>query len=160
MKRKNWAFACGIFWAIGGFLLLRKGLFFLSVSTENIQEPGPLVSWMFSFTHSLVQSHMLLMIIALFLGMLKGRKVMAKAALRVIQRWSMIHGEKISFSKVLDQKMWILIGCMVLLGIGLNYIGFPHDIRGVIDIAVGSALLQGALVYFKASSQLKKSVAP
>jgi hypothetical protein len=41
-----------------------------------------------------------------------------------------------------------LIGAMVGLGVTLRFLPIPVDLRGFIDTAVGSALVNGAMLYF------------
>ncbi len=46
---------------------------------------------------------------------------------------------------------WALIGMMVLLGMAVKYLPIPMLVRGMVDVTVGSALINGALIYFKAA---------
>jgi len=41
------------------------------------------------------------------------------------------------------------------LGMGIRYFGVPVDVRGLIDVAVGSALINGAMLYFRVGVQKK-----
>jgi hypothetical protein len=51
-----------------------------------------------------------------------------------------------------------IIGSMMMLGMLLKFLPISHDIRGFIDLAVGSALINGAFLYFKQAILLKAEI--
>jgi hypothetical protein len=38
---------------------------------------------------------------------------------------------------------------MVLLGLVIRFLPIPIDARGLVDVAIGSALINGAMLYFR-----------
>jgi hypothetical protein len=43
----------------------------------------------------------------------------------------------------------MLMGIMILLGLSMKWLGLPIEIRGTIDVAIGSALMNGGIAYFR-----------
>jgi hypothetical protein len=85
---------------------------------------------------------------ALFVGFLKGRFIFTKTVGRITRR---IHSlpSPISFRTVYPPAYWILIGSMMGLGMAMKHLPISLDIRGFVDVAVGSALMNGSLLYFR-----------
>jgi hypothetical protein len=86
---------------------------------------------------------------------MKGRFVLSKTVRRVVHRISSL-SEPIRFLDVYSAKYFVLIASMILLGMTLRWLSVPSDIRGMIDVAVGSALMNGAMLYFRACFQKAK----
>lgn len=84
--------------------------------------------------------------IALCIGFIKGRFVFKKVARRYIKRIQELP-EKSPVYMTFSLKSWGLILCMMALGMILRALGTPHLVRGVIDIAVGLALVLGSKNY-------------
>lgn len=128
MNHRAWIFVSGVVWAFAGALLLYKGLGFLELSRD---EAG--TKW--------------LMGAALLVGLLKGRFVLSKTAKRLVDRIASLPAP-ISARSVYPKSYWILLGSMVAMGMALKFA--PTVWRGAIDVAIGAALLNGAMYYFKA----------
>lgn len=122
MGKKSWIQISGIIWLSIGAFLFYKGMF---------------------LTKSL-----LLFGLALFLGCLKGELILQKTAKRIVGQICSL-SSPISFKKVYPLSYWLLILSMVALGFLCRYL--PDEVRGFIDIAIGSALMYGARLYFRAS---------
>ncbi|HIE64355.1 MAG: hypothetical protein ABGX83_09595 [Nitrospira sp.] len=84
--------------------------------------------------------------IALCIGFIKGRFVFRKVARRYIKRIQALP-EKSPVYMTFSLKSWGLILCMMALGMILRALETPHLVRGVIDIAVGLALVLGSKNY-------------
>lgn len=123
MKHRGWIVCSGLIWALAGASLFYKGTQLTS-------------GWLVAF--------------GLLIGLLKGQFVLAKTARRVVAR---IHGLSlpIAFSQVYTPAYWMLIAGMMSLGVLFRVLSIPADIRGVIDVGVGSALMHGATFYFRAA---------
>lgn len=52
-----------------------------------------------------------------------------------------------SLSKIYAPSYYLLLGSMVFLGFLVRFT--PQDVRGGVDIAVGAALIHGAMLYFR-----------
>jgi hypothetical protein len=145
MKHRFWIFFSGLVWfAIGGFLTF-KGLRLISEAT--FRNDTLCFSWQTLFG-SPAQVGTLLIALGLVVGFIKGRFVLSKTVHRVSMR-IMNLASPIRFFDVYAPSYWILIGSMIGLGISLRFLPIPIDVRGFIDVAVGSALLNGSMLYFR-----------
>lgn len=124
MQHRGWILLSGLIWLVGGVFLLNKGVSYIGNSW--LLFPGVL------------------------LGFVKGRFVFAKTVQRIVKR---IRGLPlpVRVSQVYPPIYLAVIGVMVLLSAALRFA--PEQVRGVIDVAVGSALVQGAMLYFRASRE-------
>lgn len=89
-----------------------------------------------------------LMAFGLLLGNTKGRFVMSKAARKNVERIRSLP-EPQSFKGLFTPRYILLVMVMMGIGMGMRSIGLAKDVRGLVDIAVGAALIQGATVYFR-----------
>lgn len=123
----------GIVWLAIGVMLLNLGIRFIMdgsfMQAEN--QFGAII----------------LIALALITGNIKGRFVLRKAAMRSFERIKLLSNPT-PLSNIYSKANYILIGLMMGIGMGMKYLGIPPDVRGFIDIAVGAALIQGALCYF------------
>ena len=144
----------GCLWLFIGVMLLTKGVGYVVMAAQP-SSPGLLLSMLAKLAGDLQQAALTLITIALFAGFFKGRFVLAKSARRVIDRLVQIP-EPVPITKIYNVKYIMIIGSMVLLGIGCRWLNFPLDIRGGIDITIGSALVNGSLVYFRSVFAVSK----
>jgi hypothetical protein len=128
MDQKKWIVFSGFVWMLVGVMLLRKGF----TLTDNI--------W--------------ITVGASFVGWAKGRFVLGKTVKRVVARISML-SKPIRIRDVYTKGYWMILGSMMLLGMVMRVVPLPIMFRAFVDIAVGVALVQGALLYFRAASELK-----
>ncbi len=142
MKKLYLILFSGLFWLFGGLSLLMRGLKLLT-SESQLLEGGK-------------ERVLLLISIGLLIGFVKGHFVLKKSARRILEKILSLK-EPIPFSQVYGRKFYFLIGGMILLGVSLRFIGLPHALHGTIDVAIGSALIHGAFVYFRAA--LRKEIA-
>lgn len=126
-----------------------KGLGLIAQAVETADS----LSSRWSFLGSSQQVGTLWIALGLLIGYLKGRFVLAKTALRVVKHILSL-ALPIRFYQVYRLSYWMLIGAMMLLGMGMRYLPIPVDLRGLIDIGVGSALIQGASHYLQAARRL------
>jgi hypothetical protein len=84
------------------------------------------------------------------IGFAKGRLVLSKTVDRVVKRIRSLQ-VPIRASQIYARSYWILIGSMVALGFAMRFLPIPLDARGLIDVAIGSALVNGAMLYFRAA---------
>jgi len=147
MSHRKWIAFSGFIWLFVGMMLLYKGL---SLIAEGASRSSSLCSSMASLFGSPQQAGTALIACGLFIGFLKGRLVLSKTVKRVAYRILSLP-LPIRFSSVYAPSYWILIGSMVGLGLTLRFLPIPIDLRGLIDTAVGSALINGAMLYFRAA---------
>lgn len=89
-----------------------------------------------------------LMGVSLFIGFIKGRFVLRRTVLRVSSRILSLP-LPIRIKDVYSLSYVCLIGSMMGLGVVFRFVPLPLDVKGMIDVAVGAALIQGALFYFR-----------
>lgn len=138
LGRFGWIVVNGVIWLIVGGFLLSMGLYLL------ILQPS-------------LQSReyaMVLVCLGLVLGFIKGSFILSKTAKKAIKRISLIP-EPISILQVYPPIYLGLIIGMMLLGMGLKWLEIT-SIRGVVDIAVGFALMNASRVYFQSAYILKQ----
>lgn len=148
----------GLLWlAIGGWLLsLGLSLMMKGVESSTLSDVSlPLLHFIGKYL-SFEQAALVLVAIAFFIGQLKGRTVLAKSAKRGIERLKTFSNPT-HIKNIYSAKYYILLGAMVGLGMGIKFLGLPYDVRGLVDIAIGTALIRGALVYFRSAIQLKQA---
>ena len=146
MQQKGWIVLSGCIWLGAGISLLYKGLHFIA---DGILLPHSLSAHLQGLFGSAHYAGNGLIACALLVGFLKGRFVLSKTADRVVQR---IRSQTlpIRLSQVYAPSYWILISAMVCLGVFIRFLPIPIDMRGWIDVVIGSALIQGSIFYFRA----------
>jgi len=154
MKRViSWIVLSGVTWFVIGFFLLSKGIN-LSVYSLSASS-SPIISFLSHFTKTPEQSVLLLISLALFLGYIKGRFVLLKTVKKVVSRILSLE-EPIKVSQVYSKNYLILLFSMIALGVTIRYLPIAQDIRGFVDLTIGAALMNGALLYFRFAFACKK----
>jgi hypothetical protein len=148
----------GLVWFAIGLYLLQLGLALLlgGVDPVNVasKEHYPLIKTLYLYFGSFENAVLALIVAALLVGYIKGRYVLGKSAKRGVAR---ILGfpNPTNLSNIYSGKYYILLAAMVALGVSIKYLGLSNDIRGLVDAAIGSALINGAMVYFKLAIDIK-----
>lgn len=135
LGRFGWIVVSGLVWLIVGGFLLSMGLYLLILQPQK--------------------SSMMLLSLGLVFGFIKGRFILSKTALKAVKKIQQISGP-ISFLQVYPPIYLGLIASMMLLGVGLKSLEIAFYIRGVIDVAVGFALINASTIYFRSAYMLKK----
>ena len=141
--------ASGI-WLGLGLLLFVKGILFLmrAAFPELLGGRALLLPYLSPLFGGAQPAALGLFTVALLVGYLKGRFVLGKAALRISRRLMGL-SQPLLFTQIYDRRMLILIALMMCLGMSLNFLGCPEDLRGTIDCGVGTALFVGAFVFMR-----------
>jgi hypothetical protein len=146
----------GLIWLAVGSFLLPLGLNFLLQAVENIHlQAGndyPLLNLFASLASGSENGVIVLIVIGMLIGYAKGRYVLGKSAIAGVERIRSFPNPT-SFGNIYSAKYYILLGAMVGLGMSMKYIGLSADVRGVIDVAIGAALINGAMIYFRLAFQ-------
>jgi F0F1-type ATP synthase assembly protein I len=96
--------------------------------------------------------------LALIIGVAKGRFVLRKSALRVMDRIRSLPNPA-PIAQAYSLGYIILIASMIGIGVLIKVFQCPNDIRGFVDTAVGAGLIQGSLHYFRgAKTEVKCSM--
>ena len=149
LSKATWIAISGLIWFVVGVGLLTLGMYFIVGLLQNpLWEKSSLIAQMSPLAGGREQAALALITIGLILGFIKGRIAMAKAVKRVGERILSLP-EPVKLAQVYSKGYLLLIGGMMLLGMSMKWLQIPPDIRGVIDVAIGSALMNGALLYFR-----------
>ncbi len=147
MKHRGWVVLSGFVWFIAGGFLLSKGL---RLITEAAFQMDSLSYRMKDTFGSSQQAASVLIAIGLVIGFFKGRFVLAKTVRRVVTRIVSLP-LPIKLQDAYSPSYWILIASMMALGMVFRFLPIAMDLRGLIDVAIGSALINGAMLYFRAA---------
>jgi hypothetical protein len=145
----------GLIWFIGGMMLLSKGLNFIVASVRS-EQIGSLIALLLPLSKTAEQAALFLVVIGLAVGYLKGRMVLTKSVKRVVDR-IFSFPSPVRLIDVYNKSYILLILSMVGLGFIIRFLPISVDIRGVIDVAIGSALVKGSLMYFRFAIAAKKA---
>lgn len=148
----------GVIWFGAGLYLLQLGLHFLVESANlanNDLYVGPLLS-LLAPLGSFDQAILLLVVAGLTIGFLKGKFVLSKTVRKTVER-IISFTPPVPFTKMYSAKYCILLGCMILIGMMFKILGFSFDIRGLVDVAIGSALINGSMLYLKQAVAVKNA---
>ncbi len=105
-----------------------------------------------SFSLSVENSVIILIALGMLIGYSKGRYILGKSALKGIERIRSFPNPT-EITNIYSSKYYILLGLMIGLGVSMKYLGIPADVRGTIDVAIGAALINGAMIYFRHAVQ-------
>ncbi len=143
----------GLTWFGIGFFLLTKGLQFIVLSVA-MKGTAPLTSLLGEIVQR-EQVAVILISASLLLGAIKGRFVLQKKAKKLSDR--LLSQETVTLKTLYPRSYYILLAGMMALGMSLNVFSVPLDIRGVVDAAIGTALISGSLAYFRNAIRQKLS---
>ncbi len=146
----------GILWLIIGCFLTFKGVVFLGLTIMS-EKIDPLMRLLMKITPNRERAGLVLIFSALVIGLFKGRVVLAKTVMRQVKRLMMI-SHPLYLKDLFPLSYLAIIGSMMMLGMLLKFLPITHDIRGFVDLAVGSALINGAFLYFKQAILLKAEI--
>jgi hypothetical protein len=148
LSKRTWFVISGVTWLGIGVMLLMKGLRFTVAAAEQTAVSTPLLKWVLPMVGSRHQAALLIVCIGLFIGFIKGRTVLAKTVTRIAGRINS-HPEGLTLNQAYDRKYWIILCLMMGIGMAFKVLTVPIDIHGLVDISVGSALVNGAMLYFR-----------
>jgi hypothetical protein len=158
LGKTAWIAISGVIWFVVGIGLLTLGLNFIVYKAQvEVHETTSLIARLSSLAGGREQAALALIVVGLIIGFLKGRFVLVKTVKRVVERILSLE-EPFKFSQVYSRGYLILIGSMILLGLSMKWLGLPSEIRGLIDVAIGSALMNGASAYFRVALHVKKEL--
>jgi hypothetical protein len=140
LSRRQHLWIAGLIWTLVGAGLLTMGLVF----------------WLhLPYLGFLDAQHLGGGAIALCLGLAKGKFILDRTAGRVIERVDTLQEPNPlkSVVQMFGLKTIGLIGLMMTIGIVLRVVGVSYEIRGLIYLAVGAALLWSCRRYWGAAAQ-------
>lgn len=148
-------FISGLVWFAVGLFLMPMGVNLLLSSLHiNESQNYPLIQSVSPLIGGWEQTVLVLLCMGLLIGFLKGRFVLGKSAREGIKRIQQFSNPT-CLSNIYSLKYYVLILGMMGLGMGIKYFGLADDIRGFVDVAIGAALINGALVYFRRGFEMR-----
>ena len=158
LSKTVWIVISGLIWFIVGIGLLTLGLNFIVFKAQmDLGDTTSLIAKLSPLTGGREQAALALIATGLIIGFIKGRFVLSKTVRRVSERILSLP-QPIRFAQVYSKGYLMLIGGMVLLGMSMKWLGLPAEVRGLIDVAIGSALMNGAMAYFRVAAAVKKEL--
>lgn len=145
MSVRKWIVVSGLSWLVIGAYLMVKGLKWITVA---MQETPALLKWLVGLAGSVQQGALILISAALLVGFIKGRMVLSKSVSRIVSHLRSQKG-KIQMSNAYDRKYYMILAAMMGIGMLFRFLPIPNDIRGFVDVTIGSALMNGAMLYFR-----------
>lgn len=139
----------GFIWMAVGCMLLSLGLNYIigSILAENLASINhPLLDFFSPFVGGIEDAAMIIVALGLLIGFFKGRVVFAKTVGKTVARITAMPNPA-PLSQLYTKAYYFLLLGMVGLGFLVRFL--TNDIRGFVDVAVGSALINGAVLYFK-----------
>ncbi len=138
----------GAIWFAVGLSLMTVGITLLRAMPTTPIGELPLFSYLTTFFSESGYPLIILVVAGLALGYVKGKFVMTKAAGKGISHIRSLPNPT-KLYHVYSRRFVILILGMMTLGMSIKWFGVPIDIRGFIDLAIGSALINGSMIYFR-----------
>jgi hypothetical protein len=123
-----------VLWLIGGLVLLVRGALYLYAASLVAKLSIAMLA--------------LTAVIAIFIGLAKGRFVLSKTSTRNIERLDAMN-DSYRPIQVYSVRSWIIIGIMVLISVALTVFSVDNLVRGGINIAIGLGLIVSSLAYLK-----------
>jgi len=131
---------------IGIMLLSLGGTFILEACRSP--EPPFFVTYFSRTIQDRESIATLLLCFSLFVGYMKGRFVLSKSVQRQINRVEAMP-PRIPLHKIYSPMYYVLIVGMMFLGFLMRVLPIGLDLRGMIDVAIGFALIQGSMQYMR-----------
>jgi len=155
-SHKTLTFLAGFVWLCIGITLLSLGIHFILETVSNPMLTH--VSGRFSisklvskFSSDPTQIAVILITLSLIVGYFKGKMVLAKSVKRQLTRIKTLPDPS-SLKYLYSKGYYILIASMMFLGMVMRFLPITVDTRGFVDIAIGAALINGAMLYFRSLS--------
>lgn len=146
----------GVTWMGIGMFLMIKGFTLILVPMVSVS-PAVVLPYLCKWLGDVQQAALLWVCLGLLIGFFKGRVVLKKSAERIMKRILSLP-EPSDLTSIYPRSYLMLLGLMMSLGMVLKWIPIPSDVKGLIDVAVGSALVNGSAFYFRYFALPKKSV--
>lgn len=140
----------GAIWFVVGSFLLQLGLRLLMGTLEPEATFSSMLTFVSFRMGSLENAVILLITLGLIIGFFKGRFVLGKSVKRLVSRIRSFQ-QPTPISKIYTPAYYILLGSMMMIGMLIKYFQVPDDIRGTVDVAIGAALINGSMLYFRAA---------
>jgi hypothetical protein len=140
----------GFIWLGMGIFLLNLGLNLIVNVAQSAMEADShhLMTFAASVAGGLNEGAIILIAVGLVLGYFKGRYALGKSVQRGVNHIRSLP-QPSPLKSLYSWKYYLLIALMIGLGMLLRFLQVPEEIRGAVLVIVGSALINGAILYFR-----------
>lgn len=159
IKTEN-ALGCVTFvWLFAGTLLTWKGILFFEQSLFAWESSKVILPFLRSLClcFRLAPMHVLfgLVGLSLIIGYLKSYLVLRPSIKRII--WYLAsQGKMVPLKGMLPRKDRLVLLLMVSIGVISRFLPIPFDVRGCIDMVIGSALVHGGMMLYQNRHLIKE----
>lgn len=136
----------GGLWLAVGLYLLPLGIRFLVESSRSGASHLYLLESLSALGVSMESAALISIALGLAVGYGKSKAIFSKVVQRGVAHIRSLP-KQASLTAVYTKKYVALLGIMIFLGVAMRW--SPLDIRGFVDVFVGSALINGAVLYFR-----------
>lgn len=157
LSHATWILFTGAVWFAIGSLLLSKGLGFIILAFHFPDTASSLMASLNAVAGPGYQAALFIIFLGLLIGFFKGKFVLAKTVERVVSHIRSFPSP-VALKNAYTPRYFILIALMMCLGMAFKWLPLKLDIKGFIDVAIGSALINGAVLYFRHVLALKKEI--
>lgn len=163
LHNKSMVIFSGVIWLCIGLMLLSIGtnLFIQGIAAIDESSTAAASYPLMKTTSELVGKAQiaaaLLFSLSTCLGYFKGRYVLSRSAKRSISRIATLPSPSPIY-QLYSPAYYLLLALMIGLGMSFKLLGIGGEIRAIIDVAVGSALISGSLEYFRTAYSYKTQV--
>ena len=147
-SHRTWIVISGLIWCAVGVLLLVKGLFYIVNSAASPAIESSVLNAIITLTGTAEQAALFLISFGLLLGFIKGRYVLVKTVRKIVNRILSMNVQ-IHWRDVYPKSYFIILFTMMLMGMMFRWLPISLVIKGFIDVTIGSALINGAFLYFR-----------
>jgi hypothetical protein len=142
----------GMVWFVVGLGLMTLGIKFLLavMNTPSLALASPHFSFVKNFPHKEVQQVIFwILLVSLLVGYFKGRVALKRSADRQVQRIALL--KEVGLKDMYSKGYYLLMLGMMGMGLIMKVLPITLEVRGAVDVAIGSALIQGSVHFFKAA---------
>lgn len=148
LSHKSLIALSGAVWFAVGLYLMPLGIGFILESIKGVSLNTPVINLLEKLSLTGEMAALFLLVASLALGYFKSKMIFSKAVDRGVTHIKSLPNPS-PFWAVYTPKYLLLLAGMVLLGLSLKWFSVPLDIRGFVDVTIGAALLNGAVLYFR-----------
>lgn len=157
-RHKTFHSLAGLIWLAVGFSLMWVGIRYLIDAAKGVAASSSLLGFLSPVTGGREQAACILIALGLFIGYLKVRYVLQKVVHRLSSKILTLP-QPAHAKLVFGFRYFALVIAMMGIGLLMKVLDLPADIRGFIDVAVGSALISGSMLFFRIARAIPKASA-
>ncbi|NGX30677.1 MAG: hypothetical protein K940chlam8_00026 [Chlamydiae bacterium] len=140
----------GIIWFFIGLFLVVSGVVFFFKAYE-MQDT---TLWILPLFPAKEMGFFVLFLVAMILGFLKARFLLMRMVKKMTSKLLKMENPVV-LKKLYPVTFYLLVFCMLSLGLILRLLHIPQDVKAFVMLTVGIGLLNGSALYFQFSKAVK-----